>query len=52
MHVLPLRHFNIYKDSAVLEVKRAFPVVADIVTRVKELLTEWPEHPGLNQVWE
>ncbi len=48
--LLTPREFNIYKDSAVPEVKRAFPVVNAIITRVKELLAEWPDHPGLIQV--
>lgn len=45
-----LRPTNIYKEPAVYEVKRALPVITELRTRIKELLLEWPDHPGLKQV--
>ena len=32
------------------EARRALPVVVSVKNRVEELLVEWPDHPGLNQV--
>lgn len=34
----------------VWEAMRAGPVVSHLKSRVEELLSEWPEHPGLIQV--
>ena len=44
------RPTNIYKEPAVYEVQRALPVITELRTRIKELLLEWPDHPGLKQV--
>ena len=44
------RPTNIYKEPTVYEVKRALPVITELRTRIKELLLEWPDHPGLKQV--
>ena len=33
------------------EARRAEPVVTHLLSRVKELLVEWPDHPGLLQVY-
>ena len=44
------RPANIYKESAVYEVKRSLPVITELRTRIEELLLEWPDHPGLKQV--
>lgn len=33
------------------EARRAEPVVASLQSRVDELLVEWPDHPGLLQVY-
>ena len=41
---------NIYKDSAELEAQRALSVMSDLRAKTRELLLEWPEHPGLKQV--
>jgi len=42
--------FNIYKQPVIPEARRALPVVVSVKHRVEELLVEWPDHPGLNQV--
>ena len=41
-----------YKEGDVAEAERSLPIINGIVSRVTELLIEWPEHPILNQVCE
>lgn len=42
--------FNFYRTSCLDEVKQCKPVLDGLLKRVKDLLSEWPEHPTLNQI--
>ena len=42
--------FSIYHDSNIPELVKVKPVLQEFMTRVQELLAEWPRHPCLLQV--
>ena len=44
------RPFDIYRDPLVSEASQVAPLLGTLVTRVKEVLEEWPENPILTQV--
>ncbi|KAK3926205.1 Midasin [Frankliniella fusca] len=42
--------FDFYRTACISEAKQCKPVLDGLLERVNELLTEWPEHPTLNQI--
>ena len=42
--------YNIYKDPAPSENSKALKVLEDLMSKVEQFLSEWPEHPTLTQV--
>ncbi|XP_064402600.1 midasin-like isoform X2 [Halichondria panicea] len=43
-------HINVYKEGSVAEAEKSLPVIEMILTRISELLQDWPENPILVQV--
>ena len=50
LNIIFLSDYNIYKDASPMENTKALAVINQLLTRVHELLLEWPEHPTLIQV--
>ena len=46
----PQETYNIYRDPNVPEVIKGIPVFKNLLTRVRQLQEEWPDHPTLKQV--
>lgn len=44
------RAYDFYKDCNVEEVKQCLPLCEHILSRVGQLLQEWPEHPTLRSI--
>lgn len=44
------KQYDFYHHSNVSEVKECIPILKTVTAKVGELLTEWPDHPTLNQV--
>jgi midasin len=42
--------YNIYAELNVAEARLCVEPLANLTARVRELLTEWPEHPVLQQL--
>ncbi|PSN42599.1 hypothetical protein C0J52_08699, partial [Blattella germanica] len=43
-------NFDFYRDSYVKEAVKCLPILEELDTRVRELLSEWPEHPTLREI--
>lgn len=44
------QHYDVYHDCNPKEISRALPVLSCCLSRLQEILQEWPEHPTLVQV--
>lgn len=42
--------YDIYHDSNLKEISQVLPVLSRFLSRLQQLLQEWPEHPTLVQV--